>query len=52
LDFYIPAGEAQGAMNYQIAEDTACSWCTMFSMQALNLWETKDSDPNWLDYFV
>ena len=52
LDFYIPAGEAQGAMNYQIAEDTACSWCTMFSMQALNLWETKDSHPNWLDYFV
>jgi hypothetical protein len=52
LDFYIPAGEAQGAMNYQIAEDTACSWCTMFSMQALSLWETKDSYPNWLDYFV
>jgi hypothetical protein len=52
LDFYIPAGEAHGAMKYHLAEDTACSWCTMFSMQALNLWKTKDSSPKWIDNFV
>jgi hypothetical protein len=52
LEFYIPAGEGQGAMKYQFALDTACSWCTMFSTQALNLWKKKNSAPKWIDYFV
>lgn len=52
LDYYIPVGESQGAMKYELAKDTACSWCTMFSMQALNLWSTKDTHPKWIDFFV
>lgn len=51
LDFYIPDGEGCGAMKYQQALETACSWCTMFSAQALNLWE-KESPPQWIDFFV
>jgi hypothetical protein len=55
LEFYIPAGGGQGAMRYQFTLDTACSWCTMFSTQALNLWKLwkyKNSAPKWIDYFV
>jgi len=52
LDFYIPAGVAKGAMKYQLTKDTACSWCTMFSTQALNMWESKESPSTWLDFFV
>jgi hypothetical protein len=52
LEFYIPVGEGQGAMKYQLGLDTACSWCTMFSTQALNLWKNKNSAPTWIDYFV
>lgn len=52
LDFYISAGIAKGAMKYQLTKDTACSWCTMFTTQALKLWETKESNQTWLDYFV
>jgi hypothetical protein len=52
LEFYIPVGDGQGAMKYQLGLDTACSWCTMFSTQALNLWKNKNSAPTWIDYFV
>jgi hypothetical protein len=53
FEFYIPAGEGQGAMRYQFSKDTACSWCTMFSMQALRLWSSKDSRKlQWMDYLV
>ena len=52
LAFHIPTGDAQGAMRYQLALDSACSWCTMFSVQALRLWSMKKSDVSWIDYFV
>ena len=53
LDFYIPAGEGRGAMRYQFSKETACSWCTMFSMQALKLWSSRNSkNLEWIDYFV
>jgi Glycosyl hydrolase family 47 len=52
LDFYIPAGEGQGAMRYQLGRESACSWCTMFSMQALRLWSLRDFHLSWIDYFV
>ncbi len=53
LEFYIPRGEDRGAMRYQFAKDTACSWCTMFSMQALRLWSSKNSrNLQLMDYFV
>ena len=53
LEFHIPAGEGQGAMRYQLSKETACSWCTMFSMQALRLWSSRNSRKlQWLDYFV
>lgn len=52
LDFYIPVGQGEGAMRYHLNKDTACSWCTMFSTQALNLWMAKDSHRTWIDHFV
>jgi hypothetical protein len=53
LDFYIPTGEARGAMRYQLGLESACSWCTMFSMQALHLWKIRNSSKSiWLEYFV
>jgi hypothetical protein len=53
LEFCIPAGEGQGAMRYQFSKGTACSWCTMFSIQALWLWSSQSSRKfQWIDYFV
>ena len=53
LEFHIPAGEGRGAMRYQLSKETACSWCTMFSMQALRLLSSRNSRKlKWLDYFV
>jgi len=52
LEFYIPSGEGRGAMKYQFSKDTACSWCTMFSMQALRLLSSKSKELRWIDYFV
>lgn len=52
FDFFIPTGQGKGAMRYHLNEDTACTWCTMFSTQALNLWKKKESHKLWIDYFV
>ena len=53
LDFYIPNVENQGGMRYHLDLDSACSWCTMFSMQALYLWMTRNSATSeWIDYFI
>jgi len=52
LDFYVPDGENQGGMRYQLSLDSVCSWCTMFSMQALRLWSKKNYDSLWADYFI
>jgi hypothetical protein len=47
----------RGGVKYQLGLESACSWCTMFSMQALKLWQIKTSsqlndDVRWIDYFV
>jgi len=53
LDFYIPVGKDQGGMRYQIALDSVCSWCTMFSTQALGLWNKRNSgNVTGMDYFI
>jgi hypothetical protein len=53
LDFYIPAGQGKGGMRYQLTLDSACSWCTMFSMQALGIWNKGNSrKKEWIDYFI
>jgi hypothetical protein len=52
LDFYISDGDDMGGMRYQLGLDSACSWCTMFSMQAFHLWKIRNSKLPWLDYFV
>jgi len=52
LDFYLPTGRGKGAMRYHLNEDTACSWCTMFTTQALSLWKMKESRRTWIDHFV
>ena len=54
LDFYIPLGVDKGGIKYQLDLNTACSWCTLFSMQALRLWEIKDriQDSIWINNFV
>jgi hypothetical protein len=55
LDFYIPFGYDKGAMKYQISMESACSWCTMFSMQALGLWNRRGKEferMTWINYFI
>lgn len=55
LEFYIPFGyEDEGAMKYQIGMESACSWCTMFSMQALGLLERQREFERmrWIKYFI
>ena len=55
LDFYIAEGEDRGAIKYHISLDTACSWCTMFTMQALLLWSKRskfEKIQTWIDYFI
>jgi hypothetical protein len=54
LDFYIPDGQDQGGMRYQLALESACSWCTMFSMQALALWGKRNELEKvmWINYYI
>ena len=53
LDFYIPVGEGNGGMKYHLNLESACSWCTMFSVQALYLWDKRESqNSKWIDYFI
>jgi hypothetical protein len=55
LDFYISEGEDRGAIKYHLSLDTACSWCTMFTMQALLLWNKRkkfQKIQEWIDYFI
>lgn len=55
LDFYIAQGEDQGGIRYHLSLDTACSWCTMFTMQALQLWNKRkefEKHKKWIDYYV
>ena len=54
LDFYIPVGQDKGGMRYQLALESACSWCTMFSMQALRLWSKRNDLEKviWIDYYI
>jgi hypothetical protein len=55
LDFYIPEGKDRGAMKYHLSLDTACSWCTMFTLQALMLWNKRkefQKVQKWIEYFI
>lgn len=53
LDFYTVDGEDQGGFRYHLDLDSICSWCTMFSIQALYLWEMGNSETiKWIEYFV
>lgn len=58
VDFYIAEGPDKGGIRYQNSLDAACSWCTMFTMQALTLWtkrlefEKKNNDTKWIDNYI
>ena len=54
LDFYIPFENEKGGMKYQVNLETACSWCTMFSSQALGLWKRRKEfeKPAWIDFYI
>jgi hypothetical protein len=55
LDFYIAEGADRGGIRYHLSLDTACSWCTMFTMQALRLWIKRkefEKENKWIDYYV
>jgi hypothetical protein len=59
LDFYISTKDDKGGMRYQLSLESACSWCTMFSMQALRLWKKRNeqkedhsSSKTWLDFYI
>jgi hypothetical protein len=54
LDFYISLEEDKGAMKYQLDLDSACSWCTMFSSQALGIWKKRNEfkRPTWVNFYI
>lgn len=56
LDFYISQEEDRGGIRYHLSLETACSWCTMFTMQALRLLnkrkEFETSKIKWIDYYI
>lgn len=58
LDFCIMSGDInRGGVKYQIGLESACSWCAMFCMQALGLWQQNTrgrlkDDARWIDFFV
>lgn len=53
LDFYIPGDEDQGGFRYHLNLDSICSWCSMFSIQALSLWGRANLEySTWIEYFV
>jgi hypothetical protein len=67
LDFYISSESDRGAFKYHLGLISACSWCTMFSSQAIRLWnkrkrnELKQKERNgrrenetieWIDYYI
>ena len=72
LDFYVSdepdsVGAGTGAIRYQLNLESVCSWCTMFSSQALRLWSQrkineikgkevkgkKESESiAWLDFYI
>jgi hypothetical protein len=59
LDFYIAEGADREGIRYHLSLDTACSWCTMFTMQALRLWtkrkefERKNNNNNdWMKFYI
>ena len=58
LDFCIMSSDInRGGVRYQIGLESACSWCAMFCMQALELWQENTRgllkrDARWIDFFV
>ena len=55
LDFCITLGEDRGAVKYHLSLDTACTWCTMFTMQALVLWSKRkefEKGQKWIDFYI
>lgn len=56
LEFYIAEGADRGGIRYHLSLDTACSWCTMFTMQALRLWrkrkEFEQKNNQWIEFYV
>jgi hypothetical protein len=41
LDFNIAKGTDRGGIRYHNSLDTACTWCTMFTTQALRFWTKR-----------
>jgi hypothetical protein len=58
LDFCLTSSDDNtGAIKYHLKLESACSWCTMFCIQALRLWQKRTNgqlknDVRWIDYFV
>jgi Glycosyl hydrolase family 47 len=58
LDFCITSHDInRGSVKYQIGLDSACSWCAMFCIQALRLWQENakgqlEDDKRWMDFFA
>jgi len=58
LDFCITSTEDnRGGIKYHLKLESACSWCTMFCIQALRLWQKRTNgqlknDVRWIDCFV
>jgi hypothetical protein len=53
----ISRDDNRGGIRYHLRLESVCSWCTMFFMQALRLWQKKTNGQlndsiRWIDYFV
>jgi uncharacterized protein YyaL (SSP411 family) len=58
LDFCMMSrDDNRGGVKYQLRLESICSWCTMFCMQAVRLWQKKtngqlNDNVKWIEYFV
>ena len=58
LDFCVTSSDDnRGGLRYKLELETTCSWCTMFCMQALRLWQKRSigqlkDNADRMDFFV
>ena len=67
LHFYISSESDRGSFKYHLTLRSACSWCTMFSSQAIRLWSKRkrnelkqkeikgkreNENVEWIDFYI
>jgi hypothetical protein len=54
LGFYFSGEDEAGGFKFHLESGSLCSWCTMFSIQALGLWKKRDKLHNarWINHYI